>query len=363
MHTEKQALQELFAPISERTWWERVEKDLRGKTLESLNWEPQSNVQLQPFYTKAQPIPIQQAQQVDWHICERIQVNESMEQANLQAIQALKGGADTLRFELPQAAINWSSLFEGIHFTYIHCQLAGDLTEDMAIQALAAIEQKVKAEDMALTDLHIDIQLSDTPSSELLQRAIEAPYSLRVWGLEMGIELSYSQQIAQVLKYFEQLIQNFQGEYSFKELAQQFHLYWGVGQSYFPELAKLRAFQHLWLHWLEAHELEEAILAPIHSYTLLENRAENPYWDMIAATTQAMSAVIGGCSYLSITAAPLPEKQQRFAKRVARNLQHLLKHESHLHRVADPSAGSYYIETLSRQFAQEAWKQFSNAVA
>lgn len=358
----KQSLQELFAPTSEATWWERVEKDLKGKALESLNWTPQPNVELRPFYTQAQALPLHEVQQLDWHVCENIQVTDAT-LANQEALKALRGGANALRFELPKADIDWQKLFKDIHFGYIHSQFAGDLTEEMVLQALDVIEAAMKATDADLKELHLTVQLPKAPSTELLQRAIEAPYSLRVLGVAVPTDLSYSAQISHALVQFEELIRNLEGAYSFNELAQQLHLYWGVGQSYFPELAKLRAFQHLYLHWLEAHGLDAPILIPIHSYTLLENREENPYWDMIAATTQAMSAIIGGCSYLSITPAPLPKKQEYFAKRVARNLQHLLKHESHLHRVVDPSAGSYYVETLSQQLARAAWETFSHAVA
>ena len=46
-----------------------------------------------------------------------------------------------------------------------------------------------------------------------------------------------------------------------------------------------------------------------------------------------------------------------FTRRVARNLQHLLKMESYLDRVVDPAAGSYYIEELTIRMVEHCWKQ------
>ena len=73
-----------------------------------------------------------------------------------------------------------------------------------------------------------------------------------------------------------------------------------------------------------------------------------------------MSAVIGGADRLYV----LPSNHFRqepgtaFSRRIARNVQHLLKMESHLHRVVDPGAGSFYIEKLTEKLAEQAWKHF-----
>jgi len=47
-----------------------------------------------------------------------------------------------------------------------------------------------------------------------------------------------------------------------------------------------------------------------------------------------------------------------FAERIARNQQLLLKEESHFDKVVDPAAGSYYLEILTKEIAQQAWKLF-----
>ena len=72
-----------------------------------------------------------------------------------------------------------------------------------------------------------------------------------------------------------------------------------------------------------------------------------------------MSAILGGVH--SLTIAPSDVKNMgnaAFNHRIARNIQHLLQMESYFDRVADPAAGSYYVEQLTNQIAEAAWLYF-----
>jgi methylmalonyl-CoA mutase len=87
---------------------------------------------------------------------------------------------------------------------------------------------------------------------------------------------------------------------------------------------------------------------------------ENENTNMIRSTTQAMAAVIGGANRLVVRSAN--NESNTFTRRIARNVQHLLKMESYLDRVVDPAAGSYYIEALTNQLAEKAWGIFQAKV-
>ncbi|MEE1099850.1 MAG: methylmalonyl-CoA mutase family protein, partial [Alistipes sp.] len=83
------------------------------------------------------------------------------------------------------------------------------------------------------------------------------------------------------------------------------------------------------------------------------------YVNMLRGTTEAMSATIAGVNSLEV----LPfnaayEAPTEFSQRIARNVELLLKHESHFDQVVDPAGGSYYIENLTKSIAEEAWKLF-----
>jgi methylmalonyl-CoA mutase len=122
------------------------------------------------------------------------------------------------------------------------------------------------------------------------------------------------------------------------------------------ELASIRAFKRLWLALLEAYQSSE-VYAPYLHATTKSDQNENQYWNMITATTQAMTAAIAGVNSLHVkpcngTAA------DDFTRRIARNVQHLLQSESYFNRVIDPAAGAYYIESLTAALVEKSWQQF-----
>lgn len=81
--------------------------------------------------------------------------------------------------------------------------------------------------------------------------------------------------------------------------------------------------------------------------------------NLLRTQTEAMSAAIAGVN--SITVSPFDKAYQTpddFSERIARNQQLLLKEESHLNRIVDPAAGSYYIENLTVAIAKQAWDLF-----
>ena len=89
------------------------------------------------------------------------------------------------------------------------------------------------------------------------------------------------------------------------------------------------------------------------------NSNENMYWNMIAATTQALSAAIAQVYSLEVRPADVSIEGSILANRVACNTQHLLKVESHIDKIIDPSNGSYYIENFTLLLAEKAWSLFT----
>ena len=98
----------------------------------------------------------------------------------------------------------------------------------------------------------------------------------------------------------------------------------------------------------------------IHCETTRWNKTiYDPYVNMLRTQTEAMAAVLGGTD--SLTVEPFDScfrKPDEFSERIARNQQLLLKEEAYFDKVADPSAGSYYIENVTALIAENAWKLF-----
>src|SRR5205823_5076513 len=105
--------------------------------------------------------------------------------------------------------------------------------------------------------------------------------------------------------------------------------------------------------------------ARIYALTSRWNRTVyDPHVNMLRATTEAMSAVLGDAD--SIYVAPFDEGYNvgdQVSQRLARNTQIILKQEAHLARVADAGGGSYYLEALTNAIAQKAWKQLQEIEA
>jgi len=134
-----------------------------------------------------------------------------------------------------------------------------------------------------------------------------------------------------------------------------------VGSNYFMEIAKLRAARVLWSQIIKAlGGSEEACKMHVHARTAIGNKTKfDPYVNMLRTTTEAFSAVVGGCDSLHVS--PFDEiirLPDEFSSRIARNVQLILMEECDLTRVIDPAGGSYYIEHLTDQLAKKGWEQF-----
>ncbi len=136
----------------------------------------------------------------------------------------------------------------------------------------------------------------------------------------------------------------------------------GIGPNYFMEIAKLRAFRVLWARIVEAYHPshKSSCKTLIHSVTSEWNQTiYDPYMNVLRATTESMAAVIGGTNSLTVRPFDFTFKAtSKFSGRVARNIQIILKEETYLDKIIDPSAGSYYIENLTNAIIDETWKIF-----
>jgi methylmalonyl-CoA mutase len=122
-----------------------------------------------------------------------------------------------------------------------------------------------------------------------------------------------------------------------------------VGTNYFFEIAKLRAARQLWAR------LSSEPMTIWSKTSLADKSLYDPSANLMRCTTEAMSAIFGGCNFLVIVSAQFPEH-------LARSLGRILREESHFEEVSDPGGGSYYIESLTASIATEAWKVYEGGL-
>ena len=130
--------------------------------------------------------------------------------------------------------------------------------------------------------------------------------------------------------------------------------------NHFMEIAKLRAGRILWAKLVKQFnpKNEKSLALRTHCQTSGWSLTEQDPFNNVARTTiEAMSAVFGGTQSLHTNALDeaiaLPTD---FSARIARNTQLFLQEETKITKTVDPWAGSYYMESLTHELAQKAWK-------
>ncbi len=137
--------------------------------------------------------------------------------------------------------------------------------------------------------------------------------------------------------------------------ASQLGFSFGVGREVFSEIAKLRAIRLLWSRLL----LEEGVTEPsepwIHAVCGAggETLEAEAWRHLLRSTTSTFAAVSGGADVIS--SIPFALGDEPHQDRLARNIQLILAEECSLEAVMDPGAGSYYLEWLTEELAQQAW--------
>ncbi|WP_295426824.1 methylmalonyl-CoA mutase [uncultured Thiodictyon sp.] len=135
--------------------------------------------------------------------------------------------------------------------------------------------------------------------------------------------------------------------------------FWAVGMNFYLEIAKLRAARLLWWRIMNEFGAREprSLMLRTHSQTSgWSLSAQDPYDNVVRTTIEALAAVFGGTQSLHTNAfdeaIALPTE---FSARIARNTQLIIQEETHIGTVIDPWAGSYMMERLTQDMADEAW--------
>jgi methylmalonyl-CoA mutase len=353
-----------------------VSKDLKGQSLDALNWTTPDGRSVSPlvhgddFEAAFAAIA---AQPNNWEICEDIVVTEPVE-ANRQALEALEGGAEGLCFYLNAApsASEFEQILEGVHPDYIGLHFAGKAIAENPAALLGLLENLARQRGLSTKSLRGSLAYDPVVGvtrvdwrflADLIGHAREHFPHFTIISTEWpGEELTpWLQKTALYLEKLEER------GISATTAASVMQAGVAVGPIYFWEIARMRALQSGWLHLAKAWNIPLRNL-PIAARFGPDTYTDDLYTNLIRASTMAMSAVLGGATRLSVLPYDFGREVQAkypasFARRMARNVQHLLKMESGFDQLADPAAGSYYIETLTRQIAERGWRGLGSKTA
>ncbi len=394
--SQKQKLMTEFPPVSTQKWEEVISVDLKGADYDKkLVWKTLEGFSVRPYYraedltnlnfldSKPGEFPYVRGTKPsnNWKVVQTIEV-ECPEAANELAKNWLTRGADSINFVIHDkefTAEKLETLLDGISPEEIELGFSGCATSKIAEKFLDLVESRNLDPEKVFASFGVDpLKRATTKGSlcksgksfeaiaELIKKA--AKYKrIRIVSVGGVVFDNCGSDVAQQLAYslsmaHDYVVKGLECGLTINEIAPAIRFVMPIGVSYFMEIAKFRALRMLWATIIAPYKPSRgcAEKAKVHAVTSAWNQTiYDPYVNMLRGTTEAMSAAIAGVD--SIEVLPFDAafaKNSEFSSRISRNVQILLKEESHLQQVVDPAGGSYYIENLTDLLAIKAWELF-----
>lgn len=248
----------------------------------------------------------------------------------------------------------------------------------MAFYIVAAEEQGVKPEQLSGTiqnDILKEFMVRNTyiyppaPSMKIIADIFEytskkmpkfnsisiSGYHMQEAGATADIELAYT--LADGLEYIRTGLST---GMKIDEFAPRLSFFWAIGMNHFMEIAKMRAGRMIWAKLVKQFNPKDdkSLALRTHCQTSGWSLTEQDPFNNVARTCiEASAAAFGGTQSLHTNALDeaiaLPTD---FSARIARNTQIYLQEETKITKTVDPWAGSYYVERLTHEIAEHAWK-------
>lgn len=400
-NTEKEKLFAEFPPVSTEQWEAAITTDLKGADYErKLVWRTAEGFNVRPYYraenlegieflgSQAGAFPFVRGTRNsnDWRIHQTVAVTDP-KTANEEALKILNAGVDSLEFRIAVkefSAEQLDMLLSEVCITAVELTFSGHKMHNIA----GLVLDKIEREGIAKDDVHINFCIDPIvknlstkghfcckdPKGEhcfgtaasLIRRTADYK-GIRVLNVSGDAFSNAGSTIVEELAFtlaaaHDYLVQLSEAGLSVDEVARKIRFTFAVTSNYFMEIAKFRAARMLWANIVKGYnpQCECSCKMFAHAVTSTWNQTVyDPYVNMLRGTTEAMSASLAGVHSLEVV--PFDhsfEQPDEFSKRIARNVELLLKHESHFDQVVDPAGGSYYIETLTRNIAEQAWALF-----
>ncbi len=402
-----------FPELTFTAWKEKVIKDLKGKSFEKLFTKTFEDITLQPLYDFHQsrgtleksPYPSQVnyrrgfspsgyslrkwqiAQNLYETVPEKFNIiaKHELEQRQNAISARINGINKKLILDKLSLRINnyddFKNAFSGIDFTKVpvHFSLTSDYLRFFNFLQKFSNEQKLEMENFkgsaaadpirtfAASGKIPKLNLNDDSLKfyEYVKSMSELFPPVRTIGIDASIysdagatavqELAFS--LAAGVEYF-----NFLNEkLSNNLIAKKTRFTFGIGTNFFMEIAKLRAFRVLWDSVLTGFGVNvnlNRILVEVRSSQFTQTITE-PYSNLLRATTEALAGIIGGVDLIDIAPYNIGfEKPSAFSRRIAANIQIIIREETNIGKVIDSAGGSYYVENLTNELVNKAWELF-----
>ncbi|GLB50330.1 methylmalonyl-CoA mutase subunit beta [Neptunitalea lumnitzerae] len=363
-----------FSEVSAKQWKQKIQFDLKGKDYnETLIWKTTEGIDVKPFYTDEDTqdtfkAPVNNEQ---WLINQKVYAGDEKIAAKL-ALDYIARGAESIRFEIPSDSTHLDVLLKDFPFETTPVYLYFHFLSQQFIEEAQAFLSAKNAKGYMVLDIIGNLAetgnwyQSLTEDHEVLENALAHQQS---FPLAVGIDTSIyqnagancTQQLAYAMGHVNEYLNHLQNKPYFKELTFVFDV--AVGTNYFFEISKLKALRTLWNTLSDAYEITNNCF--IYATPTKRNKTIYDYnVNMLRTTTECMSAILGGADAVAnMPYDGLFHKENEFGNRIARNQLLILKHESYFNLVNNPTEGTYYIESITKQLAEKALAVFKSIEA
>ncbi|PLX39015.1 MAG: methylmalonyl-CoA mutase [Hyphomicrobiales bacterium] len=384
-----------FAGANETTWLAAVEKALKGAAFDKLRSKTDDGLAIEPLYPQAANAVAEpgRADAAPWAALQRAD-HPDAKAANAIALDDLAGGAAGLDIVGRGAPNAFGFGIDGLTDAATFVTLLDDVLLDAirirlnagadGVAAAAALAAHIKASGTAPASVSVSFGIdplgaqaaSGTADADAVAKAAAAAVALKANGFAgpflaadgrpfHAAGASEAQEIAAVLAAAVGYLRALEATgMALEDAVAAIEAVVSVDAEQFLGIAKIRALRRLWRQVCEACGVAPTTLT-VHTETAWRMMTRRDPWvNMLRTTIAGFAAGVGGAT--SLTVLPFTAAlglADGFARRVARNTQSVLLEESNLYRVADPAAGSGYVETMTDQLAQAAWALFQEIEA
>jgi methylmalonyl-CoA mutase len=399
-----------FEPADYAAWRKLVERDLAGAAFEKKLVKRISGIDVEPLYTEESgagahaglpgfspftrgSFPLGAAE-MGWDVRQSI-AHASPTRAALAVQGALAGEANSLELVLDGALVRGGDTLAGdgiaittlaelervlheVQIGKLQIALSAGVATIPTVAALAILAEKQTGKASALSGCFgadpVGRLAADGSLPSSLEAALSQASELALWAVgnapnarallvntsayhEAGADAATEVAVALAtgLAYLRSLTA---AGLSVDDAAQQLAFEFSVGRDFFVEIAKLRAARTAWAQVVQkCGGGASAQTMVVYARTSRRTKTQRDPWvNLLRGTAESFAAAVGGAD--AITTAGFDEvlgESDEFGERLARNTQHLLRHESNVHRVVDPAGGSYYVESITEGLAKLAW--------
>ena len=398
-NTKEKLFSEFQAPTKQE-WLDKIGVDLKGADFQKrLVWKTPEGFSVQPFYQRddveklstpySMPgeFPFVRGNKKNdntWYIRQEIEAGDA-KAANAKALDVLNKGIDSLSFTIPGDCVSAEFVETLLKDIYCDCVELNFNTckrhsVELAEILVAYFEKKGYDKEKVVGSIDWDpmdkilqgkpvdhiMEVMNTYAVPLVNTLKDYPNfrCITVNAVNLSNKGAYCmQELGYALAWGNEYMQQLTDAGVDATLAaKKIKFNMGISENYFMEIAKFRAGRMLWAEIVKQYnpQCDCACQMIVNAITTEYNMTIfDAHVNLLRSQTETMSAALAGVHSIVVTPFDAAyEKPDDFSERIARNQQLLLKEECHFNTVVDPSAGSYYIETLTESLAKEAWKEF-----